>query len=140
MRKLLLLAAGAAVLTSAASVAKVPAPGPLKCATTGGDTKDPFYGVVAIENMMPPINKPRPIAVSGQYRLDSRSSRIALVKAVPQGTNPSILLLNLKRITDPTAGGHCLGFKQSFAAGKYMQVQIVDWGGHSITVDIQRPQ
>jgi hypothetical protein len=140
MRKAFMILAAACALGSGVAAAKPKAIGPTNCPANGGKSKDPFYSVTAVQNMMPPIKTPRPIGVHGDYRLDMRSDRLALVKASSQGINRNILLLNLRRIPDPRAGGHCIAFNGSFPAGRYLQVQITDWRGHSITADIQRPE
>jgi hypothetical protein len=125
------------LLGSSAIVAKPPVPGPLKCTTTGGESADPYFGVIANQNLMMPVKR-KNLTVSGQYRLNMRTGTVKLVKAVPQGTNPKILLLNL-RVIASGKGGHCLPMKEMFEAkaGQYTQVTIKNRGGRSITVDVK---
>ena len=139
MRRSLVILTAAVMLGSSGLAAKPPRPGPLNCPTTGGKSADPFFGITASQNMMPPHKKLRPIAVSGQYKLNMRTGKAILAKAVPQGINPHILLLNL-RVIPRGNGGFCVPIRGSFAAGPYTQVTITDRKGNSITVDVQRPQ
>ena len=137
MRTSIILVLAAAALSSSAAEAR--RPGPMRCPTSGGDSRDPFYGVRASQNMMPgPGPQARPINVTGRYRLDMRSGRLSLVKAWPQGINPRILLLNLRMNPNPIGGGHCLSFNGQFRSRSATRVQITDWHGRSITVRVER--
>lgn len=135
MRIALMILAAAAV--SSPALAKQS--GPITaCPQNGGASKDPFYRVRAVENVMPPTTSPRIVRVSGQYRLNSRSDRIRLVAVVPPGINPHILLLRLNRIADPDAGGACLPFFGEFPVKLANQVRITDWRGRTIGLAVQQ--
>jgi hypothetical protein len=135
MRMALMILA-TAVLSSPVA-AKIP--GPITaCPQSGGASKGPFYGVRAVEIVMPPIHPPSLIRVSGKYWLNSRSGRIRLVAARSIGINPRILLLRLDRIADPNAGGTCVPFFGEFPPKRANQVSITDWAGRRITVAVQR--
>jgi hypothetical protein len=125
------------LLTSSAVATKPPVPGPLKCTPTGGKSADPYFGVIANQNLMMPAQR-RNLTVSGEYKLNMRTGMVKLIKAVPQGINPKILLLNL-RVLPRGKGGFCLPMKEMFEAkaGQYTQVTITNRSGRSITVDVK---
>ena len=83
-----------------------------------------------------PIVQPEPLRVRGEYRLGGRCGGVSLRKAVPQGFNSRILLLEL--VEAPGSGGDWVPVEGRFAAeeGQYDSVSIRDMDGQSVSVDI----
>jgi hypothetical protein len=90
----------------------------------------------AILNLQPIVG-PTPLRVGGEYHLGMRCGGAALEIARPQGINGRILLLDLVKADGD--GGDWIDVADRFAAqeGQYDQVQVVDWDGESITIDIE---
>ncbi|HKP10597.1 MAG TPA: hypothetical protein VJZ91_00755 [Blastocatellia bacterium] len=110
-----------------AKSAKAPAPGAGKC--TGWE---------AFEDQMPP--SPPTLRVSGKCRFPTHGYKVRLKKAVPQGINPAILLLE-KIVTPPTGPviqtpeTVDVRYQQRVKKGQYKQVTILP-DGKTIRVKI----
>jgi hypothetical protein len=137
MRKALLSAAVALLGAGAAEAKRLPVIGPLKCPNNGGSSNDPFYGVTAIQDMMPGPGPRKPLSVAGRYWLNLRTGRVMLLEA-HHGHNARILRLELRHA--PGGSGGCAHFSASFRPASARQVQITDWNGRRIRVNVQRPR
>ena len=117
----------AGVKKGGAKSAKAPAPGPGKC--TGWE---------AIEDQMPP--GPATLRVTGRCTFPAHGYKVKLKKAVPQGINPTILLLE-KIVTRPTKPGIQtpevvqVRYQQRVRPGQYTRVTILP-DGKTIKVQI----
>ena len=94
-----------------------------------------FRDVEATHDQMPPL--PKPIRVTGEYRLNRRSGACELRVASPPGSNPRILLLNL--VITHGDGGDWVPVEGRFDAesNAYDSVQIVDEDGESVSAEIE---
>jgi hypothetical protein len=88
-------------------------------------------GWAAVEDRMPP--GPPTLRVTGQCKFPTHGFKVTLKKAVPQGINPKILLLN-KVVTPPsgiviqTPEVVQVSYKQKVKAGQYTNVTILPDG------------
>ena len=84
-----------------------------------------------------PIVQPEPLRVGGEYRLGGRCGGVSLRKAVPQGINPRILLLEL--VETEGGGGDWVQVDGRFEAeeNQYDSVTVRDTDGESISVDVE---
>ena len=84
-----------------------------------------------------PIIQPEPLRVGGEYRLGGRCGGVSLRKAVPQGINPRILLLEL--VEADGDGGDWVQVDSRFEAeeSQYDSVTVRDVDGESTSVDVE---
>jgi hypothetical protein len=84
-----------------------------------------------------PIVQSEPLRVAGEYHLGMRCGGVSLRKAIPQGFNPQILLLEL--VESPGDGGDWINVEARFAAkaGQYDSVMIRDMDEETTSVDVQ---
>ena len=118
---------GTSAKKGAAKNAKAAPPSPGKC--TGWE---------AVENQMPP--GPATLRVTGRCRFPTHGYKVKLIKAVPQGINPAILLL--KKVVTPPSGPVIqtpetveVRYQQRVKKGQYKQVTILP-DGKTIRVKI----
>ena len=86
------------------------------------------------------VGSDRKITVTGLVQTSTSSQEPELIEAVPQGTNPTIVLLDLK-ISDGI-GGTVLGerqvtFEKPVELHQYGQVTIRREGGEDVTFDVE---
>ncbi len=111
---------------------------PQDCTKTEGVSKGPFCGFTAPQNLRLPIQQPT-LTVTGDYRFGSRTGTLSLRKAVPQGINPKILLLDLVVDTSTGSGGHWVTVTGAFDAedGQYDSVTVHDDKGQEVNVPVE---
>jgi hypothetical protein len=85
------------------------------------------------------VGKNRKLTVTGEVQTFKSNEKITLVEAVPQGTNPKILLLDVK-VDSYGAGNEVLGwqpaeFVKSISEGQYSEVTIKT-DDNSVTVKV----
>lgn len=95
-----------------------------------------FRNLKAILNLQPIISS-EPLHVTGQYHLDQRCGGVSLRKAVPQGLNPAILLLEI--VEAKGDGGDWVTVEGRFPAREqdYELVQVRDMDGETISIEIE---
>ena len=82
-----------------------------------------------------PTGANRRITVTGEVDAIPNQTP-ALSEAVPQGSNPTILLLDLT-MTAGGPGGRDVKFAKPCSAGQYKQAQIRGAPGGDVTIDVQ---
>ncbi|HTU11175.1 MAG TPA: hypothetical protein VMG08_09790 [Allosphingosinicella sp.] len=104
--------------------------------STASGAIDRFRDWTAIADFQPIVSE-TPLRVAGEYFLNRRWGSVSLAVKVPQGFNPSILLLDL--VEGPGNGGDWVAVEGRFAAarGQYGSVTVIDPDGESVSIPVE---
>lgn len=83
------------------------------------------------------ISQGTPLRVGGQYFLDMRCGGASLKVAVPQGINPSVLLLEIVTTGDGDGGWEPVQGRFPAKSKQYDSVEVHDADGNRTSIDVE---